>query len=362
MEKRILSFLKENKSQAFSSKQIASLTGIWSDLTNNQIRSHLDNLADAGRVEYLDKGKYRYLFKSTTVSGKIEVTRSGAGYLLMEDGPDIYIHPKNIDKAFHGDFVKVKRISKRSKDSKPEGKVIEILQRVRTEFVGVVEEGMGGSFFLLADDPRVKQDFYIAPKHLNGAKDGEKVQAKLINWEGRSPEVEVLEVLGEAGEHNTEMHAILFQYGFDPKFPSTVEAEAEKIKEEIPAKEYKVRRDMREVPTFTIDPHDAKDFDDALSFQILENGNYEVGVHIADVSYYVKPDTPLDREAFKRATSVYLVDRTVPMLPEKLSNKVCSLRPHEEKLTYSAVFEMDTSAKVLKYWVGRTLTYSDHRF
>jgi len=362
MEKRILSFLKENKSQAFSSKQIASLTGIWSDLTNNQIRSHLDALASDGRVQYLDKGKYQYTFKSTMISGKIEVTRSGAGYLLMDEGPDIYIHPKNIDKALHGDFVKVKRLSRRTKDNKPEGKVVEILQRVRTEFVGVVEEGFGGSYFLLADDPRIKQDFYIAPKNLNGAKDGEKVHARFLNWENRSPEVEVIKVLGEAGEHNTEMHAILFQYGFDPSFPPQVEAEAEAIKEEIPAKEYKNRRDMREVTTFTIDPHDAKDFDDALSFQVLENGNYEVGVHIADVSYYVKPDSPIDREAFKRATSVYLVDRTVPMLPEKLSNKVCSLRPHEEKLTYSAVFEMDKNAKVINYWVGRTVTYSDHRF
>lgn len=362
MEKRILGFLKEHKAQSFSSKQIASNTGLWSDLSINQIRSHLDSLASAGRVEYLERGKYKYAYKSNTLSGKIEVTRSGSGYLLVDEGQDIFIHSKNMDKALHGDFVKIKVLSKRQKERKPEGIVLEVLQRSKTEFVGVVEKGLTGSYFLLADDPRIRQDFYISSKNLMGAKDGEKVYARLLNWDKKSPEVEVINVLGEAGDHNTEMHAILYQFGFDPKFPPHVEAEAEAIKEEIPASEYKARRDMRKVTTFTIDPHDAKDFDDALSFQVLENGNYEVGVHIADVSYYVKPDSPIDREAFKRATSVYLVDRTVPMLPEKLSNKVCSLRPHEEKLTYSAIFEMDKDAKVINYWVGRTVIYSDHRF
>ncbi|RMG67042.1 MAG: ribonuclease R, partial [Bacteroidetes bacterium] len=169
-------------------------------------------------------------------------------------------------------------------------------------------------------------------------------------------------VLGKAGEHDTEMHAILLQYDFQPDFPAEVEAEAAQISSKITAKEIASRRDMREVTTFTIDPTDAKDFDDALSLRVLENGRYEVGVHIADVSYYVKPGTALDREAFQRATSVYLVDRTVPMLPEKLSNEVCSLRPQEESLTYSVIFEMDEDARVHKYWIGRTVIFSDHRF
>ena len=215
---------------------------------------------------------------------------------------------------------------------------------------------------MLPDDSRINIDFFIPKKHLNGAKDGEKVFVSLLSWEGRSPEVAVEQILGEAGEHNTEMHAILLQYGFDPNFPAEVEAEAAAIPDSIPAKEIQNRRDLREVLTFTIDPHDAKDFDDALSFQRMENGHIEVGVHIADVSYYVKPDSLIDREAFRRATSVYLVDRTVPMLPEKLSNNVCSLRPNEDKLTYSAIFEMDESGKVYKEWIGRTITHSDHRF
>lgn len=243
-----------------------------------------------------------------------------------------------------------------------EGEVIEVVHRAKTEFVGTVEEGLPGRFFLLPDDRRINIDFYIPNEHLNGAKDGQKVWTKLLNWEKRSPEVEVLSVLGEAGEHNTEMHAILLQYGFDPNFPPEVEQEAENISEEITESEIAKRKDFRGITTITIDPIDAKDFDDALSLRKLENGNYEVGIHIADVSHYVKRGSAIDREGFRRATSVYLVDRTVPMLPEKLSNKVCSLRPNEDKLTYSAVFEMDSEAKILHQWIGRTVIHSDYRF
>lgn len=358
----ILSFLKSNRNQAYAGKQIATETGLYNEIPNNKIRSLLDQLTEEGEVEYLDKGRYRFMSRPTTMVGKLEVTRSGMGFLIVEDGMDIMIGSSGIGKAMNGDTVKVKLLKRRRKNGRQEGEVIEVVHRNKTEFVGTVEEGLPGKFFLLPDDQRINLDFYIPVEYLNGAKDGQKVWTRLLNWDRRSPEVEVLSVLGEAGEHNTEMHAILLQYGFDPNFPPEVEEEAEKIREDIHPGEITARRDMREVTTFTIDPIDAKDFDDALSLRKLENGNYEVGIHIADVSYYVKRGSALDKEAFRRATSVYLVDRTVPMLPEKLSNKVCSLRPQEEKLTYSAIFELDEHAKIHNQWIGRTVIFSDYRF
>lgn len=364
MKHEILTFMARDKNQAFSAKQIIAGTSLWNRSNNNKIRSILDSLASAGKIEYLDKGKYRYLTAARTevVEGKLQVTRSGIGFVLQDEGNDVFISSSSMGKAMNGDLVKAKILRRRKNNGKPEGEILEVVQRARTHFVGTVEESLPGTYFLLPDDPKLNIDFFIPKKHLNGAKAGEKVYVKLLSWEGRSPEVEVEQILGEAGEHNTEMHAILLQYGFDPNFPPEVEQEAEKIPEAIPAKEIKARKDIRDILTFTIDPHDAKDFDDAISFRVLENGHYEVGVHIADVSYYVRPDTLIDREAFRRATSVYLVDRTVPMLPEKLSNNLCSLRPHEDKLTYSAIFEMDESGKVYKEWIGRTVIHSDHRF
>jgi ribonuclease R len=364
MKHEIMIYLSRNKTQAFSVKQIAAATTLWSKSNNNKLRSLLDRLAAEGKVEYLDKGKYQYLSadRVQTAVGKLQVARSGVGFVLQDESDDIFVGPGAMGKAMNGDLVKVKLLRQRKRNGKPEGEVIEVVQRARTQFVGVVEESLPGTFFLLPDDPKLKIDFYISQKNLNGAKDGQKVFARLLNWDGRSPEVAVEQVLGNVGDHNTEMHAILLQYGFDPNFPAEVEAEAANIPETIPADEIESRRDFRPITTFTIDPHDAKDFDDALSFRKLENGRCEVGIHIADVSYYVRPDSPIDREAFQRATSVYLVDRTVPMLPEKLSNEMCSLRPNEDKLTYSAVFEMDESGEVFHEWIGRTVIHSDHRF
>ncbi|MEL6847998.1 MAG: ribonuclease R [Bacteroidota bacterium] len=364
MLKRIHAYLKAHADQSFSAKKLTTEANLWSEISNQKLKSYLDKLADQGKIAYLGRGQYKYQtpkeFKPA--SGILEVTRSGVGFLLVEDGEDIFIGPNSMGKALHGDMVKVKLIRSRRKNGRQEGEVLEVIQRSRLEFVGTIEEAVKGSYFMLPDDRRVKTDFYIPEASLKDAKPGQKVLAKMVNWERRSPEAEVITVLGDAGEHGTEMHAILLQYGFNPNFPAVVEAEAAAIPEKIPAKEIKARRDMREVLTFTIDPTDAKDFDDAISFQVLGNGLIEVGVHIADVSHYVKPGTELDKEAFHRATSVYLVDRTVPMLPEKLSNGVCSLRPHEDKLTYSAVFQMDDDAKIHDYWIGRTVTHSDHRF
>ncbi len=359
----LLDFLKRNKKSNYTSKQLSVELQLFNQVANNKIRSTLDRLSEEGKVDYLEKGRYQYAAKSgQELVGKIQVTNAGFAFLLMENEEDVFINPTNIGKAMDGDTVKVRVLETRRKNSKrTSGEVIEVVARARTEFVGIVD-AVGKTAFIVADDPRIKMEFYVNPDNLNGAQNGEKVLVKFLNWDRRSPEVAVLQVLGKPGENNTEMHAILFQYGFNPEFPREVEAEAARIPQDFPAKEVAKRRDFRDITTFTIDPVDAKDFDDALSYRTLENGHIEVGIHIADVSYYVKPGGLIDKEAFNRATSVYLVDRTVPMLPETLSNNLCSLRPNEDKFTYSAVFEMDENATVHKRWFGRTLIHSDYRF
>jgi ribonuclease R len=265
--------------------------------------------------------------------------------------------------AIDGDTVRVKLFSDYRSGRRREGRVEEILERGRVELVGEVELWPKYGIVVL-DNRRVYDDVYIPEAKLKNAKDGEKVLLKITQYPTRSRrmEGEVLEVLGKAGTHETEMHAILAEFGLPYKFPEEVEAESNAISEVIDKDEIKRRRDMRDVTTFTIDPADAKDFDDALSVQLLENGHFEIGVHIADVSHYVRPNTALEREAYARATSVYLVDRTVPMLPEKLSNNLCSLRPNEDKLTFSVVFELNENAKIVNEWFGRTVTHSDKRF
>jgi ribonuclease R len=262
----------------------------------------------------------------------------------------------------HNDTVKVYVYSKR-RSSKKEGDVVEIVERAKTSFVGVLQ--LSKNFgFVVPDNAKMYADIFVSKDHLNGAVDGDKVIAQLTDWplNSKNPSGEITQVLGKPGEHNTEIHSILAEYGLPYEFPEVVEQEAENLDVTITEKEISKRRDMRNDLTFTIDPKDAKDFDDALSFKMLENGNYEIGVHIADVSHYIAQNSELEREAYERATSVYLVDRVVPMLPEKLSNGVCSLRPHEEKLTFSAVFELNEDAKITKEWFGRTVTYSDQRF
>ena len=243
--------------------------------------------------------------------------------------------------------------------------LLEILERAKTEFVGVLQKNKNKNFgFVVADNNKMYADIFISENKMNGAEHGDKVQAKIIDWpkNSKNPFGKITTVLGKPGDHNTEMHSILLEYDLPYEFELEVEKEAENLSIEITKEEISKRRDMRKDLTFTIDPKDAKDFDDALSFTKLENGNYEVGIHIADVSHYLEPRTILDDEAYKRATSVYLVDRVVPMLPEMLSNGVCSLRPNEEKLTFSAVFEINKKAEIIKEWFGRTVTYSDQRF
>ena len=285
--------------------------GLYNDVANSKLRKILNRLSESGELAYLDKGRYRYQGKSgKTLTGPIQITKAGMGFLLVEgDGQDVLIRPNKLGKSMDGDTVKVRLLAPRKHGKgRVSGEVIEIVNRARTEFVGEVDR-VGRTWLLTTDDPRIQTEFYIPSDKTKGAEVGDKVLTRLLNWDRRSPEVEVIQVLGASGEHDTEMHAILYHYGFDPKFPSNVEREAAAIKEDISAKEISKRRDFRQAPTFTIDPIDAKDFDDALSLRQLENGRYEVGVHIADVSHYVKPGTLVDKEAYKRGTSVYLVDR-----------------------------------------------------
>lgn len=295
------------------------------------------------------------------IEGRLSMNASGSAYLVSNDLPkDIYINKNNTNKALHLDTVKIKIIEGQGRSI--EGEVIEIVERFRTEFVGVIQVSPRYAFFI-PDSNKIPIDFFIPLDKSMGAKDGQKVVARLGKWkdDSKNPNGEIIRIIGDAGEHETEIHSILEEYGLPYDFDADVIAEAEAISEIITQAEIDKRRDMRDVLTFTIDPVDAKDFDDALSVEWV-NGELFVGVHIADVSHYLRPDTELDKEAYSRGTSVYLVDRCVPMLPERLSNGLCSLRPHEDKLCFSAVFKMDNNGHVLEEWYGRTVINSNYRF
>lgn len=296
------------------------------------------------------------------VTGRVDMTGSGAAYIVVEDmEKDIYIPSSKVNRAFNGDIVKVEYKPGR-KGGKPEGRVVEIVERKQTDFTGIIR--VSGNFAFLIADQRINVDIFVPKSKLKGAENGDKVLVSIVEWpkDKKSPMAKVVKVLGKPGENNAEMLSIIAGKGFPLSFPAAVLKEADAISEVITEDEIAKRRDMRETTTFTIDPFDAKDFDDALSIQKLDNGNWEVGIHIADVSHYVPIDSLIDEEGYKRATSVYMVDRVIPMLPEKLSNKVCSLRPHEEKLCFSAIFELNDKAIVQNEWFGRTIIYSDHRF
>lgn len=301
--------------------------------------------------------------KEKELEGILDINGTGSGYFLTPEGEDdIYVFKKNLGQALSGDLVKIVTIQGKQPGS-TEGRVIEIIKRNKTEFVGILSLSKKYGF-VIPDSKRMHKDIFIPIEKCEGFKNGEKVVVKMTKWfsKAKNPNGEIIKSLGFPGENDAEINSIVYEYGFETDFPNKVENDAEKIDFEISEEEIKKRRDFRDVTTFTIDPETAKDFDDALSVRILDNGNTEVGIHIADVSHYVKEDTELDKEAYKRATSVYLVDRVIPMLPERLSNGVCSLRPHEEKLAFSAVFELDNDGNVQSEWFGRTVIYSDHRF
>ncbi|GGK38419.1 MULTISPECIES: ribonuclease R [Flavobacteriaceae] len=362
LTRKILQLLNKD-GNSLNYKQIAAKLDITDANGRNQIIQKLEELKGQQKVEEIERGKFKVVPKDKYYTGILDATTNGNAYFICDElEHDIYIPARNLNRALDKDTVKIYLYNRRN-NKKEEGDVVEIIKRAKTEFVGVLQ--LNKNFgFLVADDPKMYADLFIPKNKLKGAEDGVKVLAKLTDWPGNSknPFGEVLEILGMPGDHETEIHSILLEYGLPYKFPENVEAEAGKISFEITDEEIAKRRDMRKDLTFTIDPKDAKDFDDALSFEELENGNYEIGIHIADVSHYVQENTILEKEAYHRATSVYLVDRVVPMLPEVLSNGVCSLRPNEEKLTFSAVFEMNEKGHVLKEWFGRTITYSDKRF
>ncbi|HEY0056423.1 MAG TPA: ribonuclease R [Pedobacter sp.] len=345
-------------------KQISAKLNLHDAESRQMIMQVLEAETFAGTYKQVEKGKYQLAELKTFLTGTVSITTDGSGFIIPDDEfeKDIYVAPRKLRTALHGDKVKIFVFAK-SSGKRKEGEVVEILERVKMEFTGIVKVSERFAFFV-PDDRKMVHDIFIPLDGLNGAKQGEKAIAKITDWpeDAKNPIGIITRVLGKQGENNTEMNAILAEYGFPLQFPEEVEKEAEEISDAITEEEIKKRRDFRNILTFTIDPFDAKDFDDAISFQRLENGNVEVGVHIADVSHYIIPDSALDKEAFNRATSVYLVDRVIPMLPEKLSNGLCSLRPKEDKLCFAAVFELDANANVITQWFGKTIIYSDRRF
>ena len=361
----ILSILKKDRNQTFNYKQIAAKLEVNDASSRNQIIKKLTELKAKQEIEEVERGKYKAIVNTEYHTGIFDATAKGSGYVICDEfEDDIYIASNNVNKALNGDEVEL-YVYKRRKRGKLEGEITNVIKRAKTEYVGVIQIHNKKNFaFVVPDSNKMYKDIFVPINKILNAEDGDKVLVSLEDWPEKSdsPNGKVLKVLGKPGEHNTEIHSILAEYGLPYEFPHEVEEFANNIDTTINAEEIAKRRDMRKDLTFTIDPKDAKDFDDALSFKVLENGLYEIGIHIADVSHYLKEGTVLDDEAYERATSVYLVDRVVPMLPEILSNNACSLRPHEEKFTFSAVFQLNDKAEIKNEWFGRTVTYSDARF
>ncbi len=371
--KQILKIFANNPFDSFNHKQISSRVGAHDKGSRQLVIATLQELAEA-KILVADKnarGKYKInpkninddLLPKNYLIGTIDMKQTGKAYVIPQDEnrEDVLISANNTHHALHGDTVKVLMFPQR-KMHKPEGQVVEVLKRARTRFVGIIQK-QDRFAFLISDSRTMVVDIFIPLNELNGAQDGEKVVVEMTDWPERmnNPVGHVVKRLGQPGDNNVEMQSILAEYDFPLDFPKEAEKEAEKI---VPPmeKDMEGRKDFRKVTTFTIDPADAKDYDDALSFRRMRNGNYEVGVHIADVSHYVKPGTAIDREAYERGTSVYLVDRTIPMLPEKLCNGVCSLRPNEDKLCFSVLMELNEKAEVLKTWFGKSVINSDTRY
>ena len=311
-----------------------------------------------------NKKRKEYKKEVPLYKGVFEITRSGMGFVIVSGlEKDIIIRPNDFNRAFHGDQVRVEITKGDLRAGRLQGRITQVIERKQKQFVGIVEVNKDFSFFIPSSDKAIP-DFFIPNHALKNAKDGQKVIARIVSWEEKDkrPKGEIIEVITEEMEGDLAMKEILIQQGFSIVFHDDVLEESERIPEQITEDEIKSRRDIREILTFTIDPDDAKDFDDALSFQRIDKDYIEIGVHIADVSHYIEEDSALDTSAYERATSVYLPDRVVPMLPERLSNGLCSLRPHEEKLTYSCVFKMNKEGEIKETWIGRTVIKSNHRF
>lgn len=378
--KQIIEALMTSKNEHFNYKQIAAKVGIYDKKGREEVKEQIDRLIESKLLLKVGRGKYRLNYKKINrketgrnfITGRIEMKRSGMAFVIPQNdsdettdeslSQDVFIADGNLGNALNNDLVKVALFPTR-KGKRPEGQVVEVLERSKKQLVGIISIKKGIAYFI-PDNAYFRRDIIIPARLLRKAHNGEKVVVQIVDWPSgtRSPLGEVKHVLGKPGNNNVEMLSILAENDFPLKFPDNVEEEAAAIPTDIPQEEIARRRDFRQAVTFTIDPSDAKDFDDALSFEKLENGMFRIGIHIADVSHYVRPGTAIDREAYLRGTSVYLVDRTIPMLPEALCNNLCSLRPDEDKLCYSAVFDMDSDAKVHKEWFGHTVIHSNRRF
>ena len=361
LTREVKKIFESNPEYTYNYKQISSLLGIRDVSARKLIICILEDLTDQEILTQISRGKFQMRGGTVFYQGILQFIARGGAYFISDHlENDIYVHPSRTSKAFNKDKVKIRAIKFKGK---LEGEVVEIVERYKKEFIGTLQKS-GANFFLKPDDKLIPVDFFVERKHLNGARDGKKVKVKLLSWPStvKSPYAAVIEVLGDPGELKVEMNSILAEFGFSDKFKPSLLREAELIAEPNYTKEALKRKDLREVLTFTIDPHDAKDFDDALSYQQLDNNNIQVGVHIADVSHYIRPNSELDKEAYLRGNSIYLVDRVVPMLPERLSNELCSLRPHEDKLTFSVIFEIDPNHQLVGQWFGKTLIHSDYRF
>ncbi len=360
---KIIGIFSNNPNKSHNYKQIAKQLGITDAGTKLLITDVLHQLTEEEFLEEIYTGKFKLKSKGGYIIGTVDLTSTGSAYIVSDDiKEDVFVSQTNLKKALHNDKVKVYCYA-RKRSYRIEGEVIEIIERAKTSFVGILEISQNFAF-LIPDNKKMHYDIFVPPNKLKGAENGQKAIVKIIEWpeKAKNPFGEVVEVLGTPGENEVEIHSILAEFDLPYRFPSNVNAAAKKISGKILQEEIAKRSDFSEVTTFTIDPVDAKDFDDALSIKALENGNWEIGIHIADVTHYVDVNSIVEKEALKRATSVYMVDRVVPMLPERLSNNVCSLNPDENKLCFSVVFEMNKNAVVKKHWIGRTIINSGKRF
>ena len=362
LKKAIRQIFEDFPEDQFNYKQVSERLLISDSNTRKLVLNTLNGLKEQGFLNEFSRGNFVLNLSNKEITGTLDATSRGGGYVIVPGADkDIFIHANNMNRALHGDTVKVDII--KTNRSKAEGKITEVVDRKSKQFVGEIKHNKKFAF-LITDNQKMSIDLYIPLDKLNGAKDGDKVIGKITSWPKGvdNPFGEIIEVLGRPGDNDAEMMGILLKNDLETTFPQSVIQEAENVKVELDKTEVKARRDMRNVLTFTIDPFDAKDFDDALSYLELDNGHIEVGIHIADVSHYVQPDSELDKEALKRGNSTYLVDRVIPMLPEQLSNIACSLRPNEDKYTFSAIFELDEQGKIYNEWFGKTVIHSDHRF
>lgn len=368
LQEEILKLFRLHPKKRLNAKQVINKLNIENN--KDAVQHALEKLSEEKQVKPIEDDKFSLNNPSShstdrkTYTGLVDMTRTGSAYIVCDElKDDIHVSAKRVNGALHGDKVKISVWTPKGRN-KPEGEIMEVIERATSHFLGTLRLTRKYGI-VIPDKDNMPMDIFVKPEDVKDAKDGDKVVVKVVEWPSRqnhSPIGKITAVLGAVGSSDIEMKSILINNGFELDFPEEVLEEMANLNDHYPIEELEQRRDMRDVPTFTIDPDDAKDFDDALSLRYLENGHYEVGVHIADVSHYVLPGTALDKEAFKRSTSVYLVDRVLPMLPEKISNELCSLRPNEEKLTFSAVFEFDKNDHVVTRWFGKTIIYSNRRF